>query len=352
MRDRTALKKKEWEALAVAGVTFAGGFAALYGGLFIAARVVSGLWSVVVFFLGGFVFLFLLRMADVINVERNKLRQDWLREGARLDRRPPLLLLRPFADSDLGFTPRTQGKGGLTVKGHPYAHTIARELARHGSVITIGTIEEESRSAKGYDALFFESSDQDWETMFRLAASAARAIVLVPGDTPGVVEEISTLLRGELWPKVVLFMPPSPKGFNRMHSHWWTVPDRWARVRDYWKEQGLLLPEYRKEGAFIVCTPEGEEKASVSLQNDLALSRLGDRMAALLDTMAGPSQPTSEVLLALEEVERVAKLRRVEELKAKLAAMKRKREERAEELRAKLAERKRKREADRGDGLP
>src|SRR5438309_8937686 len=105
MNDRTALRMKERAALAVAGATVAAAFAALYGGI-IVASCVDGF---VVYLLGGFVFLFLLGMAGVINVVRNRFRQSWLRADARLDVRAPLLFLRPFADSDLAFTPRTQG---------------------------------------------------------------------------------------------------------------------------------------------------------------------------------------------------------------------------------------------------
>jgi len=83
---------------------------------------------------------------------------------------------------------------------------------------------------------------------------------------------------------------------------------------------------------------------SVSLRNDLTLAKLGDRLTPLLNTMDGPSRPTAEVLLALEEVEKVSNLHRIEELQAKLAGMKSKREERIEKRKARVAELKRKRE--------
>jgi hypothetical protein len=149
--------------------------------------------------------------------ERHKLKQELARQRApnvehalRVDSRPPVLLLRSFADD------------GLMRGGERFEVWLANELKKFGPLVAIGAPDDELPELGAYRSYV---PNHEWQDYARSLMEKAQIILLMPSTSASVGWELSKIHRsGHLW-KTALLFPSS-----------WSAEEREKRFRSVWKE--------------------------------------------------------------------------------------------------------------------
>ena len=167
------------------------------------------------------------------------------------DPRRFFLYLRSFKDSTFATTTNTyiapENDGRTTWKiSENLSQLLDTALSQFGRVLFIS---HESTDIFSDYGLIIDSTDETWRSIFFDCAKNARAILIAPGDTPGLLEEMHTISYGSLMEKTVWIMRPTDGSGERGRS--------WAAISDRMKENGLKLPEYDERGALFVGTGDG-----------------------------------------------------------------------------------------------
>jgi hypothetical protein len=235
----------------------------------------------------------------------NQVRRAALLIKGRSDNRAPILVLRSFSSDGLAFRPDKYGDNTI-YRGHSYLNDLARAVCEIGQSIAIGAPNEVTgASFEKHDLLYFQSAESTWLKMFSLAGEGARAVILVPGTTPGLLQEVRALVSSGNLRKIILFMPPTPTGIIRWiggYSGPKEIEKNSERVRASWKNFGLELPAYRNGGMLFVLNSIGTVALDYDLHGvddciDLSPIR------TLVQHVNGPSAPLNELLPKLESLE-------------------------------------------------
>jgi hypothetical protein len=119
----------------------------------------------------------------------NQVRRAALIIKRRSDKRPPILVLRSFFFGGLTYRPDQYGEYAI-YRGDSYVNDFARAVDQFGQLIAIGTPGEVTGvSFVRHDVLYFQSAEATWLEMFNLAAQGARSVILIPGTSPGLMQE-------------------------------------------------------------------------------------------------------------------------------------------------------------------
>lgn len=155
--------------------------------------------------------------------------------------------------------------------------------------------------------LWLEGDDADWQANATRLAEGARAILLAPETTDGLVTEIRLLRDHGLLDRTIVKMLPLPQ------DSWNTsYPDRHARV-DAWQRaqaglavEDIALPDYDARGAIFRLDADGKAADLVWLSGERGLQptfrlygsawqlgRQREKIAKELDRLVGRCQGTS-----------------------------------------------------------
>src|SRR5262249_29795330 len=117
------------------------------------------------------------------------------------DQRPPVLLLRSFADdATLNGTDR-------------FEESIAPVLALYGPIVAIGDPKDALPQLGAYRDYVNESN---WQEHVRAYIRTAKVIVLIPGHSHWIQWELAQILEGDFLDKVILVFPPGQSPAERM----------------------------------------------------------------------------------------------------------------------------------------
>jgi len=128
---------------------------------------------------------------------------------ARNDTRAPILFLRSFEDDQLNFK-------------RPYWDLVGRwfdlwsfrrnadealidEMAQYGPVVALGQPGEKKAP---FGAMRYYATHEDWQSIITETAQRAQAIVIVAGDSPGVLWEFDLLSKEKLLDRAILLFRP------------------------------------------------------------------------------------------------------------------------------------------------
>jgi hypothetical protein len=117
-----------------------------------------------------------------------------------VDPRPPILLLRSFADDEVGVTTES------VHDDKTFEEVIAHEMNSWGPVVAIGRPGEHvpvAGAAREY------VSDHEWQQRVEDLSRLSQAILMLGGSTAGLVWELQRLRHKELFHQVLLLFPPA-----------------------------------------------------------------------------------------------------------------------------------------------
>ena len=142
-------------------------------------------------------------------------------------------------------------------------------------------------------------SYSEWQSEFRALATAAKAVVVLPLETPGVSWELDWLQDNEQLEKCIVLMPPNLE-----------APSRWNEaVAGYSERLGIALPEYNLGGGlFLICRPG--TRLLTSLGSSIDLDDLRQAIQVGLDEIESRGVPLPTVdLRARDEASRGSHVR-------------------------------------------
>jgi hypothetical protein len=138
-------------------------------------------------------------------------------EVRQRDTRPPVLLLRSFADDDMparGWW--FNSIGGIIGVFTTFEEYIGALLRRYGPVVALGR-PGERLPPLGVAVEYLRH--EDWQAAVEERIAVARMIVAVVGETEGLAWEIRALARLNAIPHVMLVFPPQPQ--KELKARWW-----------------------------------------------------------------------------------------------------------------------------------
>ena len=286
--------------------------AALAGGGYVAFGIFGfSTWSVLGFLAGAALAGKLYSGRERRVREAQRARQDVLARDARREEQPPILLLRSFLSPvtmPAAETVRVFGKERPLNEDDspaaPRSHvvTLASELRKCGPIVAIGPARSGTAGAPRVDVLFLEPTDADWFAVFEIVSLGSRAIVMLPGETGGVIREIASLRNRGLLGKLILVMPPLQRPrvtvpWLRVHSQ--DVVRGWDAARDGLSALDVVLPDYDPQGLAFALNANGTVRDRVPL--DGSFIRVGRAIGTLLPPDRDPTaRPLSAILRDLQ----------------------------------------------------
>ena len=158
--------------------------------------------------------------------------------------------------------------------------------------------------------LYFQSAKATWFEMFNLAAQAARSVILIPGTSSGLMQEVHALISSDSLVKVIVFMPPTPTGMIKWfvgYGGTGRIARQWEDARTSWRDLGLELPAYRNCGMLFMLNSIGTVEVNYELDGNCGDIDLRP-ICTLLQRVTGPSAPLSEIIAKLERLEVAARM--------------------------------------------
>lgn len=246
--------------------------------------------------------LMLIRMA--VEYRHECVREELVFEQVRRDSRAPSLLLRSFSDPSLGYGlyfTEIGDKGAGQYEGPNRFRMIARSLGSVGPLIVLcrSSHEDAILRTERFEHLGLRARDDNWVDCFRLLALGSRVIMVVPGVSPGLLEEVRIIgSHAPLLRKTLVFMPSTPPDRVASITYFDTAMYRreWDRIRANWAEVGVNLPEYREGGCVYFPAHDfsvGREIADLGL---FGLFSLANIVTAGVSANENPSCSTRELL--------------------------------------------------------
>jgi hypothetical protein len=164
-------------------------------------------------FLGGRILLALTRGIRRLYAERRRLKAATAAEAREADRRPPILLLRAFADDGREVHLVEEGAVPVTLE-----EVLVARLSRRGPVVAVGRPGDRLPpigAGREYVA-------GDWQARVRQLIGEAAVVVVLIHETPGLLWEVEQIFTGACEGRLVLVVPAAePEVLDR----------RWAAVR-------------------------------------------------------------------------------------------------------------------------
>ena len=122
---------------------------------------------------------------------------------------------------------------------------LSLALAKDGLLVAIGETERTLGAAK------YSHDSENWKPFFVEKANGARAIFLIPGDTPSTIWEIKQILNDPVLANKTFFVMPQESsglllrifGLRRGKTEQY-----WRRVADCLNTEGIAIPMFQQEG--------------------------------------------------------------------------------------------------------
>lgn len=161
-----------------------------------------------------------------------RLLQPSAAELLQQDTRPPIVLLRSFADDGQFFPPISTGVATTASPGYQESLTrfeaeFARYLAPFGPLVAIGEPGEpipQLGAARAY------VDDTKWKAVVDDLIDRSGLVLMIAGDTPGVQWELKEVLQEDHWRKLILLMPPRNPSDLKIEAELEGRRQRWATV--------------------------------------------------------------------------------------------------------------------------
>lgn len=135
-------------------------------------------------------------------------RRIWNPHGAS-GSRPPILFLRSFADDQLRFKRRPWDLVGRWFDLWSFRRNademLIDEMAQYGPVVALG---QPGEKRVPFGAARYYAEHADWQALITETARRAQTIVIVAGDSPGVLWEFELLAKEGLVDRTVLLFRP------------------------------------------------------------------------------------------------------------------------------------------------
>lgn len=179
--------------------------------------------------------------------------------------------------------------------------------------------------------------DSAWPIAFEQLARTCRALVLIPGDSPGSMEEIANITHSERFRKTIVFVTPAIHLASITRYDGWDDPDAkstavdalrdvggkvarrkqafWDDLRLRLSERGLHLPPYRASGFLFVPGRDSSARRMVPLlapsdrgapNEELTVDHIRRAFDKILSSFDFQGTPVREALELLELMEREA----------------------------------------------
>jgi hypothetical protein len=172
---------------------------------------------------------------------------------------------------------------------------LGTALANVGTLFIIGS-KETGSMAWSPTTILLRSTDRTWRLLFARLARGARAIFILPGETPGITEELMQITEQRLLHKMIVIMSPAT-GRDSRHALWDSIAAKLAG-------HGWRLPSFVEEG--MVYAPSESLAPRCGLPYVVNGKRsLGAALRSLLAEVA-PGEPASSAMAEVEAIEQGA----------------------------------------------
>jgi hypothetical protein len=263
-------------------------------------------WLMIAPVLAAFTGALLLQLAHSIGDRSLKLvRAERLSRLVRIERRPPLLLLRSFVQNSLWYAHReTRDSKGLVM--HRLKEFSLERLSAaasvHGPVLSVGA-GPMALFGPLIDVVFLPISVAPWQPLVACLMRASRVIFIIPGTTGGVLEEFSLLQDSDAISKTIVYMPPSTRHFVFRTWDEWRLMLHWENVRSNCRQHGWALPEYAPHGLLYAPNDDFSVRVGVSLCGRAGTQNLSKGITTLLPHLGTNGvRPASEVMIDLDRI--------------------------------------------------
>jgi hypothetical protein len=157
------------------------------------------------------------------------------------------LYLRPFAITGLLSTANPEhAPGPMVPRAYTQPKVIDFESRLAAAIESLGPLVALGHPGEQFGAGRILSPDDGWKQDFESLARRAKAILIIPSNTPGTVWEIDWLVQGGLISKCIFVMPPLPT--EHLLSQ---MPEMWAEASRVLSEKGIAVPAYSPNGALF-----------------------------------------------------------------------------------------------------
>ncbi len=169
-------------------------------------------------------------------------------EVLRSDRRPPVLYLRSFGDDQSYEVNTSQFRFHVqTSDSQEFEFNLCHELQRYGPVVAIG-FPNEVASPRGSARLYVGDT---WEEDVARLIQFSRLVVMLVGDTSGVLSEVRKLVAMGALSKTLFVLPPV--GLIELNV-------RWRSLRSCLTEEfGINLPEQPPHSGVVLQVDAGRK---------------------------------------------------------------------------------------------
>jgi hypothetical protein len=180
-----------------------------------------------------------------------------------------------------------------------YLAILADALEPHGLLVAIGVSFHPSLWFDGQhqlseNILFIPAEDQGWFAVFKRLALDARAIIIVPENSPGVLSELRHLADSELQRKMLVYMTPAQHAGNRGAAK----RERWDEISAQLASEAMRLPPYRSGGTLYI--PAKDFSIARSAEGDLgSVEGVRQAVESLLPFLR-PGVPLAEALARID----------------------------------------------------
>ena len=220
---------------------------------------------------------------------------------ALLSPKPTILFLRPFQDDNLKIDrttflveePGASGPGshwaragGMSRYPTTYERTTTENIflkfgarfKNFGHTIIIGGRGFYANEVQTNEPLLeVEASDAKWFKVFESCALKSRAIFFLPGNSPGILDELRFIGQNDLLGKLIICMPSATDQ---------TLTDResrWNEIKAFFNDEyGYCLPAYDKNGLLYIPNKDLSVKYGI-VAKELSNKRIESLFAQISD---------------------------------------------------------------------
>lgn len=198
-------------------------------------------------------------------------RHGRLRRQLSEDDRPPVVLLRSFVRSTLWLRHGQFYRGKYDMPNFTEFHigALTSAAAGFGPVIALGeaplNLFSGQPAESPIDVAFVATTDDDWRDAAITVLGACRFALLLPGDSPSLLEELELLRQAGPGKSFVLMPPPTAREEFRLWDEM-SLRCYWNALRDALAARGCSLPEYTAEGLLYLARPDLSIAQAASLR--------------------------------------------------------------------------------------
>lgn len=192
-----------------------------------------------------------------------------IRTRAQLFSKRYILLLRSFRDregreapDDFAWTYSPDGMDYQMRKGRSMITDLTKALNGVLPVVSISRYQFKNNVDLAHAIQVF-STDENWFETYRLLAEGAKSIVIIPGDSEGLWDEIKVIMNSDLREKAMIFQPPEMETeFDSNASQVW---GSYQAIATRMKKEFIVeLPRFSSTGLFI-CLSKQKDMVSTSI---------------------------------------------------------------------------------------